>query len=130
MPDKPIGQGSESGSGLDTQSGADEVAVTPDPPYYAVIFTSIQTESLEGYAETAEEMLKLAARQSGFLGVESARSGLGITVSYWRDLDSINSWKIDARHLAAKQQGLAQWYERCVTRIALVEKSYGRITNR
>jgi len=50
-----------------------EIAKTPDPPYYAVIFTSIRTEGDHGYDETAARMLKLASQQSGFLGVESAR---------------------------------------------------------
>ena len=67
-------------------------ANTPKPPYYAVIFSSIQTIDNKGYNETAGRMLELAARQPGFLGVESARETLGITVSYWKDLESIKSW--------------------------------------
>lgn len=66
-------------------------AQTPEPPYYAVIFTSHRTEGDNGYAEMADRMVELASQQPGFLGVESAREGVGITVSYWSDLESIKN---------------------------------------
>ncbi len=69
------------------------IADTPKPPYYAVIFTSLRTEEDSGYAAMAEKMLALAAEQPGFLGVESAREGVGITVSYWTDMEAIRLWK-------------------------------------
>ncbi|MHB1930973.1 MAG: antibiotic biosynthesis monooxygenase family protein, partial [Acidimicrobiales bacterium] len=62
-----------------------DIARTPEPPYVAVIFTSLRTPGDRGYAATAERMLELARRQDGYLGFETAREGLGITVSYWRD---------------------------------------------
>ncbi len=102
-----------------------DIANTPEPPYYAVIFTSLQSGDLDGYAETAERMLELAAGQPGFLGVESARKGLGITVSYWRDLESIKRWRSHADHREAKRQGKDRWYTSFCTRIALVERDYG-----
>jgi heme-degrading monooxygenase HmoA len=102
-----------------------DIAATPEPPYYAVIFTSLRTEDLEGYAETASRMLELAAEQPGYLGVESARADLGITVSYWRDLESIRRWKAHAEHRAAQQAGRERWYSNYRTRIALVERDYG-----
>jgi heme-degrading monooxygenase HmoA len=103
---------------------ADDIAATPEPPYYAVIFTSIQTDDLDGYGETSDRMLELAAAQPGYLGVESAREGVGITVSYWRDLESIKAWKREAEHAAAQGNGRRRWYQRYVTRIARVERDY------
>ena len=100
------------------------IAKTPEPPYYAVIFTNLQTDDLQGYAETATRMMELASSQPGFLGVESARDGLGITVSYWTDLQSIRSWKMQAEHKLAQQQGKQRWYSAYKTRIALVERDY------
>ena len=100
------------------------LARTPEPPYWAVIFTSIRTDVDEGYAAMAEAMVALAEKQRGFLGVESAREGLGITVSYWSDLDSIAAWKADLKHLAAQKAGRERWYARYVTRIARVERDY------
>ena len=93
-----------------------DIANTPEPPYYAVIFTNLQSEDLEGYAATAERMLELAAEQPGYLGVESAREGLGITVSYWRDLESIRRWKTHAEHREAQRQGIENWYASYCTR--------------
>lgn len=59
-------------------------------PYYAVIFTTILNSKLEGYYEMAEKMEKLAKTQEGFLGIESARKEIGITVSYWKNLEAIS----------------------------------------
>ena len=101
------------------------IARTPEPPYYAVIFSSHQSADLEGYHQTASRMLELAAQQPGFLGVESARSDLGITVSYWRDLKSIKAWKKQAEHREAQRLGIRTWYTHYKTRIALVERDYG-----
>ena len=102
------------------------IADTPTPPYYAVIFSSHRNDDLEGYSETAARMVELAAEQPGFLGVESAREDLGITVSYWSDLASIKRWKAQAEHRVAQQMGMDKWYSSYKTRIALVERDYGR----
>lgn len=96
----------------------------PEPPYYAVIFTSERTDTNDGYEGTAQRMLELAAQQPGFLGVESARDEtLGITVSYWRDLASIRNWREHAEHRLARQRGRDQWYRRYTLRIARVERT-------
>jgi heme-degrading monooxygenase HmoA len=100
------------------------IAQTPPPPYYAVIFTSTRTEGDHGYGAMAERMVALAAQQPGFLGAESARNEVGITVSYWKDLESIRAWKANAEHLEAQRLGHAQWYSAFTTRIAKVERDY------
>ena len=102
------------------------IALTPNPPYYAVIFTSIRTDGDHGYAEMASKMVQLAAEQPGFIGIESARDGVGITVSYWSDLESIKRWKANAEHLVAQKLGHEQWYTNFKTRIAKVERDYGK----
>ena len=102
------------------------IANTPEPPYYAVIFTSLRNDDIEGYAETAARMVELAALQPGFLGVESAREDLGITISYWSDLESIKKWKAHAEHLEAQRLGINKWYSDYMTRIALVESDYSK----
>lgn len=101
------------------------IASTPEPPYYAVIFTSERTEGDNGYGEMATKMVELASEQEGFLGIESARDGLGITVSYWRDLSSIAKWKANTDHLVAQRKGRSDWYTAFKTRIAKVERDYG-----
>lgn len=101
------------------------VAQTPQPPYYAVIFTSERTEGDKGYAEMADEMVKLASDQPGFLGVESAREGLGITVSYWASLEAIQHWKQNERHIVAQSKGMKDWYSTYKTRVCKVERDYG-----
>lgn len=100
------------------------MAKTGHPPYYAVIFTSLRTDVVEGYGETAVRMLELAAQQPGFLGVESAREDVGITVSYWVDLESIKRWKQQADHLIAQEKGRDIWYKAYKIRIAKVERDY------
>lgn len=104
--------------------GVNRLADTPEAPYYAVIFTSVRTAGDGGYGEAAARMLELAQRQPGFLGVESAREGdLGITVSYWDSLESIEEWKNHAEHLVVQAKGKSDWYESYCLRVALVERS-------
>lgn len=93
-------------------------------PYYAVIFTSVRTNIEEGYSEMASKMEELAKQQDGFIGVESARNEIGITVSYWKDLESIKKWKEHIDHLLAQQMGREKWYKSYTTRICLVEREY------
>lgn len=100
------------------------IAQTPKPPYYAVIFTSIRTEGDKGYAETANRMVDLAHDQKGFLGIESAREEVGISVSYWESLDAITDCKQHAEHQIAQETGGKLWYKSFKTRIALVERDY------
>ncbi len=101
------------------------IAETPEPPYYAVIFSSLRTEDALGYAEMSTRMLELAAQQPGYLGHESARDGLGITVSYWKDPEAIRNWKKNTEHLFAQQQGRSKWYSAYKTRVCKVERDYG-----
>ncbi|MEZ5104391.1 MAG: antibiotic biosynthesis monooxygenase [Draconibacterium sp.] len=100
------------------------IAKTPEPPYYAVIFTTIRTAVDKGYSETAEELEKLVSKQPGFLGFESARNEIGITVSYWKDLESIKNWKNNVQHSKAREKGRKFWYEYYKLRIAKVERDY------
>jgi heme-degrading monooxygenase HmoA len=94
----------------------------PQPLHYAVIFTSRRKPLDEGYTETA-------ARQPGFLGVETARSedGLGITISYWESLEAVAAWGTNAEHLIAQKYGREKWYEWFSLRIAAVQhvRSFG-----
>lgn len=100
------------------------VAETPATPYYAAIFTSTRTAGENGYGEMAEAMMRLAAEQPGFLGIESARDEIGITVSYWESLEAIAAWKRNSAHQAAQRQGRATWYEAFKVRICRVEREY------
>jgi heme-degrading monooxygenase HmoA len=103
-------------------------ATLPQPPYYAVIFSSARTEGDNGYGDMADRMVELAQQQEGFLGIESARDkeGFGITVSYWRDEACIVKWKANAEHLVAQRTGHERWYEHFELRVAKVERSYGK----
>lgn len=100
----------------------------PEPPYYAVIFTSQRTEDDEGYEQMAERMVELAARQPGFLGIDSVRDadGRGITVSYWTSEEAIAAWKAHLEHRAAQQEGMRRWYSHYSVRVARVERAYER----
>jgi heme-degrading monooxygenase HmoA len=101
------------------------IAATPEPPYVAVIFTSLRTAGDHGYARMAARLDELAAQQPGHLGVESARDGVGITVSYWRDEESARAWKQVAEHQVAQQRGRDVWYSDYRVRVAVVTRDYG-----
>lgn len=102
-----------------------EIASTPEPPYYAVIFSSHRTPGDQGYDAMAERMVELAALQPGFLGMESVREDLGITVSYWESLEAIRDWKANAEHQEAQRLGHELWYSSFRVRVARVEREYG-----
>ena len=93
-------------------------------PYYAVIFTSTQTEATKGYAKMADQMQNLAKQQNGYLGIDSAKNEIGITVSYWESIDAIKQWKANTEHLFAQQNGREQWYNWYNVRICKVEREY------
>lgn len=101
------------------------IANTPAPPYYVVIFTSIRTGGDNGYDAMAKEMDDLAKCQPGYLGIESARNEVGITVSYWRSAGDIAAWKQQAEHLAAQAYGIRHWYSEFKVRVCFVERDYG-----
>ncbi|MED1470684.1 antibiotic biosynthesis monooxygenase [Bacillus salipaludis] len=99
------------------------IAKTPEPPYYAVIFTSERTDGDKGYAKMADKMVELASQHHGFLGMESARDeGLGITVSYWDSLESIREWKENSAHKIAQDKGKTVWYKNFALRVCKVER--------
>lgn len=100
-----------------------DIANTPPPPYYAVIFSSIRTEGDNGYAEAAENILALARQQPGFLGYESARNVLGISVSYWSSLEAIKAWRNHPSHREVQAKA-DDWYADSRIRICKVERSY------
>ena len=101
------------------------IAATPPPPYVAVIFTSVRTDDDGGYAGMAAAMERLAREQPGYLGIEAAREGVGITVSYWRDEASAQAWKEVGAHLVAQRRGREAWYRDYRVRVALVTRDYG-----
>ncbi len=101
------------------------IAKTPSPPYYAVIFTSKRKEGDFGYEQMSKKMVESVLKQDGFLGFESARDEVGITVSYWRDMESIKRWKDEMEHQKAQELGKSIWYKRYRIRVAKVEKEYG-----
>jgi len=102
-------------------------ANTPKPPYYAVIFTSLKSNDDNGYGEMAKRMVELVRNQDGFLGYESLRdeNGFGITVSYWRDEESIKKWKNNLEHKEVQQKSKELLYKKYKIRVAKVEKEYG-----
>lgn len=101
------------------------ISETPNAPYYCVIFTSERTAVEEGYDSMSERMVVLAKIQPGFLGVESAREEVGITISYWKSLEAIKEWKFQTEHSVAREKGKSTWYKKFKVRICKVERDYG-----
>ena len=97
------------------------IVKTPEPPYFAVIFSSFRTEINEEYNETFENLMLAASELDDFLGMESVRDGFGISVSYWKSIEGIREWKDNLQHIAAKRKGIEKWYESYMMRIARVD---------
>lgn len=94
----------------------------PTPPYYAVIFTSTRTDVDDGYARTAGRMLELARSLPGFLGVDSAREDIGITVSYWESPEAVRAWRDHPEHAEAQRLGREKWYASYSLRVCRVDR--------
>jgi len=96
------------------------------PPYYAVIFTSIKNENNEGYEEWDNRMFELVNEEAGYLGHESYRNadGKGVTISYWKDLESLSHWRNNPQHQQAQELGMQKWYEHYRIRVCKVERDY------
>lgn len=101
-------------------------APLPDPPYYAVIFTTKVAHNTDGYPEMAAKMATLAESQQGYIGIEGVRDSdnIGITVSYWQDEAAVLNWKAVAGHMLAQKLGKERWYDHYVLRVAKVERQY------
>lgn len=101
------------------------VVNAPAPPYYAVIAPAELAEDVRGYPELAAQLVELARREPGFLGIESGfQRGFALAVSYWASLDAIDAWSRNVHHVIAKEKGKTQWFKKYVTRIARVERVY------
>ena len=104
----------------------DDFAKTPEPPYYAVIFTSRRTVGDDGYSAMMEVVTKHAVEHPGFLGRESVRrpDGFGVTVIYYKDKAAVEAWRNHTTHRVAQEVGKQRWYERYEMRLARVESAY------
>lgn len=95
---------------------------------FAVIFYNKLKDQSDKYGKVSQAMIELAQEQDGYVGIESVRDahGLGITVSYWRTLESIHKWKSNVDHMAAQSYGIAEgyeWYHLTVAKVQY-ERSY------
>ena len=98
---------------------------TPEPPYTAVVFTSLRQEDDRGYAPMMARMLELVVQQPGYLGHDAVRDERrGINVSYWVDAEAAASWKQVTEHLVAQERGREAWYDDYTVRVATVERAY------
>lgn len=97
----------------------------------AVIFTSQRSaDDVDGYEAMAVRMLELVETQDGYLGATSVRdpaTGLGVTVSYWRDEDAARQWKRVAEHLVAQREGKERWYTQYRVEVCAVQRQYGHL---
>jgi len=124
-PDAPLDLQVELDAAIQEVMAPAAIAATPALPYTAVIFTSVLTdEDEQGYAVMAATMDDLARQQPGFLGVDTARAHVGITVSYWVDDEAARAWKRQAEHLVAQRRGQQVWYSEYRVRVATVHRDY------
>ena len=105
------------------------ISRTPTPPYYTVVFTSINADvDHTEHVEMFGRLVQHASTYDGYLGIEAARNndGAGVAAVCWKDLDSIEAWAQDPEHQVAKRKGRDIWYSHSMIRICKVERAYGR----
>lgn len=97
---------------------------------YVVVFASTRAAGDDAaYAEMAEHMVRRAAEQRGYVGIDSTRGsdGFGITASYWESVAAIRDWKANVEHQEAQAKGRDQWYSGFHLCIARVERDHEMI---
>ena len=119
------------GSARNVKTGAamPYIAKTPKPPYYAVVFTSINADvDHTEHTEMYKRMVEIAESYEGYIGIEPARNpdGSGVAVIYWKDLATIQAFARHPKHVVAKKKGREIWYTNYLIRICKVERDYGR----
>ncbi len=63
----------------------------------------------------------------GFLGLESAsNSPFKLAIAYFDSLESINAWRQDSEHIAAKNKARSTWLEDWQISICRIEDVYGK----
>jgi heme-degrading monooxygenase HmoA len=93
----------------------------------AVIFVSRRgRDDPEGYARAAAEMEAEVVSSPGYLGHDSVGSadGQGITVSYWKDEESVAVWRAHERHSRVRAEGRERWYDWYRLVVANVSRAY------
>ena len=73
----------------------ESLAENLNPPYYTAVLNEIKSDLKDAeHVAPTDEMVTIATRQPGFLGLETTRDKKGeiIMVSYWRDVDAIEGW--------------------------------------
>ncbi|WP_414900587.1 antibiotic biosynthesis monooxygenase family protein [Sphingomonas flavalba] len=93
----------------------------------AVIFVSTRSADDDaGYAAAADAMVRLAARQPGYVAMTSVRAEdrRGITVSYWADEAAALAWRDQPEHAAIRERGRGVWYDDYQVVVATVDRAY------
>ena len=80
---------------------------------YIVSFISVLSPDSTGYEDAANQMMETVQNQLGFVAAYSARNadGVGITISYWTNLEAVTGWKKNKAHQAIQKKGKNQWYD-------------------
>jgi heme-degrading monooxygenase HmoA len=93
----------------------------------AVIFVTQRTsDDDKGYFAAADIMDRLAAQQTGYVGIDSVRreDGFGITVSYWTDETAAKAWRDHPEHATIRETGRGRWYAHYSLHVTRIDRSY------
>ena len=92
---------------------------------FAVIFRAKPGQQDEKYNQTVARMRELAFDKYGCLEFIAANDGAQeITISYWKDEQSIKNWKNDSEHLLAQELGRSKWYESYSVQLVEIKREY------
>jgi heme-degrading monooxygenase HmoA len=79
-----------------------------------IIFRSKLTSAAgDDYNSTSDHLLDYAKTRPGFVDVKSykADDGERLTIVWWQDNETLEQWRNDMKHMAAKNKGRERWYE-------------------
>lgn len=79
-----------------------------------IVFRSrLTAEAGEDYQALDAELERLVLDQPGYVTHKAYRAGDGerLTLVWFKDQESLRTWKMQPRHLEAQRRGRERWYE-------------------
>ena len=92
---------------------------------YVVIFRAKVAKLDADYQKAVARLRELAFTAFGCVDFVSMNEGDSeLTLSYWRDEDSIRKWKAHSEHVLAQELGREKWYGSYSVQVAEIRREY------
>ncbi len=97
----------------------------PFDAQYIVVFNFTMRKDLAGYDAASSLLANKVKEIPGFICEYSFNNGpCATSITYWKDLDSIQEWKNDEDHLRIQVEARRRWYSDYSVFVCSVARKY------